>query len=485
MTAAPDPKGILVFTFQHNEDDTINVDKSLRSFFNSIHEWSDDLKDIAMPLFRMVAQLNVLCAAHRSSHASHGVGAYVSPSDDELTAWRDGRAAAAGVALVPADAVLKEAFDDFLVAHSLLCTRRRITSAAAKATHKRSATSSVNSTIQMALLKAIKLEDKLKHLVELEEVVANEGKYGVISAAESDFVLKLSCVALFREISIIIRSEVKAVAGAARRLFTVPDPLHSLASHVVKTQPGFDLIRSLQFSTVVELIDWVDAMSRVNYLMTAARSKELPEAYRTVYEEVFDLLTTEMLVNPAPITLTRLMPMVEILREKLKNRDLDPDNVVMDPPRMPPPSTPNQNFKKFKDPLEVRRLEAQADMARATHHFRSLGGERDTPSESKAKGRGGGRGRGGGPRSTSVDASGTGRNGGAGRGHMQVCYSCNGVGHKADVCPNNWSEDPNLVESHVARTTRLRSLSQQFNDHVTPGLQLDDDGYFYDAETGK
>jgi len=117
MTAAPDPKGILVFTFQHNEDDTINVDKSLRSFFNSIHEWSDDLKDIAMPLFRMVAQLNVLCAAHRSSHASHGVGAYVSPSDDELKTLRDGRAAAAGVALVPADAVLEEAFDDFLEAH--------------------------------------------------------------------------------------------------------------------------------------------------------------------------------------------------------------------------------------------------------------------------------------------------------------------------------------------------------------------------------
>ena len=58
-------------------------------------------------------------------------------------------------------------------------------------THKRSATSSVNSTIQMALLKVIKLEHKFKHLVEIEEVVANEGKYGVISAAKSDFVLKL------------------------------------------------------------------------------------------------------------------------------------------------------------------------------------------------------------------------------------------------------------------------------------------------------
>jgi len=154
MAAAPDPKGLLVFAFQHNENGTINVDKSLRSFFNQ------------------------------------------------------------------------------------LCTRRRITAAAAKTTHKRTATTSVNSTIQMALLKAIKLEDKLKHLVELEEVVANEGKYGVISAAESDFVLKLSCAALLREISIIIRSEVKAVAGAARRPFMVPDPLKSLASHVVAPNQG-------------------------------------------------------------------------------------------------------------------------------------------------------------------------------------------------------------------------------------------------------
>ena len=84
----------------------------------------------------------------------------------------------------------------------------------------------------------------------------------------------------------------------------------------------------------------------------------------------------------------------------------------------------------------------------------------------------------------SVDAGGTGRTSGAGRGHMQVCYSCNIVGHKANNTAN-WSEDPNLVESHVARTTRLRLLSQQFNEHVTPGLQLDNNGYFCDAETGK
>ena len=39
--------------------------------------------------------------------------------------------------------------------------------------------------------------------------------------------------------------------------------------------------------------------------------------------------------------------------------------------------------------------------------------------------------------------------------------------------------------SQLKRATRFRSLSQQLNDHVTPELQLDDDGYFYDAETGK
>jgi len=279
------------------------VDKSLRSFFDSIHEWSDNLKDIAMLLFCMSAQLNILCAAHQSLHAAPGGGgAYVTPSDDELATWRKKRAGAVGITPVPADVLLKEAFDDFIEAHSILCTRRRITAATAKTTHKRTATTSVNSTIQMALLKAIKLEDNLKHLVELEEVVVNEGKYGVISGAESDFVLKLNCVALFREISIIVRSEVKAVAGAARRLFMVPDPLKSKASHVVATQIWFDLIQSFKFATVVELIDWVGAMSRVNYLMTAARSKELPETYRAVYEDVFHLLTTKMLVNPSPIT---------------------------------------------------------------------------------------------------------------------------------------------------------------------------------------
>ena len=41
------------------------------------------------------------------------------------------------------------------------------------------------------------------------------------------------------------------------------------------------------------------------------------------------------------------------------------------------------------------------------------------------------------------------------------------------------------AESHVERTTRLRSMSQKFQDHLTPGLQFDDDGYFYNTVTSK
>ena len=43
---------------------------------------------------------------------------------------------------------------------------------------------------------------------------------------------------------------------------------------------------------------------------------------------------------------------------------------------MPPPSTPTLNFKKHTEPLALRRLEAEAEVFRAEHTLRSLGGGR-------------------------------------------------------------------------------------------------------------
>jgi len=92
------------------------------------------------------------------------------------------------------------------------------------------ATKSINTALQKALLVAIKTEVKLKHPANMPEVVENEQKFGVISVAESDFVLNLSLIAFFLQMSTLIRSEVKAVAGAARKLFIQPDVFRSLAS---------------------------------------------------------------------------------------------------------------------------------------------------------------------------------------------------------------------------------------------------------------
>jgi hypothetical protein len=101
---------------------------------------------------------------------------------------------------------------------------------------------------------AIEKEVKLKHLSDIPEVVENEQKLGVMSVAESNFVMKLSSVALFLQMSTIIRSEVKAVAGAARKLFMTPDIFRSLASHITAIQPGFDLLRSYHIASIDDLI---------------------------------------------------------------------------------------------------------------------------------------------------------------------------------------------------------------------------------------
>jgi len=157
-------------------------------------------------------------------------------------------------------------YTDYLIGHDLLCTRYKITAAAAKAVQKRTATKHIHTALQKAMLVAIEKEVKLKHLLDIPEVVENEQKFGVISVAESSFVMNLSSIALFLQMSIIIRSEVKAVAGAARKLFMTLDVFWSLASHITAIQPGFDLLRSYRFASVDDLIAWLAVMSRINYL---------------------------------------------------------------------------------------------------------------------------------------------------------------------------------------------------------------------------
>jgi len=171
----------------------------------------------------------------------------------------------------------------------------------------------INTALQKALLVAIEKEDKLKHLSDIPEVVENKQKFGVMSVAESNFVMKFSSIALFLQMSIIIRNEVKAVAGAALKLFMLPDVFRTLTSHVIVIQPGFDLLRSYHFASVDDLIAWLPVMSRINHLQESATSTWLPAQLSAVYLDVFDKLSADMFNNPALFTLERLTPIVELL----------------------------------------------------------------------------------------------------------------------------------------------------------------------------
>ena len=381
--------------------------------------------------------------------------------------------------------MLNEAYTDYLGGHDLLCTRYKITPAAAKAVQKCTATKHINTALQKALLVAIEKEVKLKHLSDIPKVVENEQKFGVLSMTESDFVMKLSSIALFLQMSTIIRSEVKAVAGAARKLFMTPDIFRSLASHITAIQPGFDLLRSYHFASVDDLIAWLAVMSRINYLQEAATSTQLPAQLSAVYLDVFDKLSADMFNNPAPFTLERLTPIVELLREMLATRSLDADNVIMDPPQMPPPSTPTPNFKKHNEPLAIRRLEAEAEVFRAEHTLRSLGGGRGHDGDrsfstdgriqhgGERKGRGVGRG------------AGRGNRGNRDRVHFEpdetkTCLKCNGQGHLANVCPSESAGEAQSARNRatpVQTNARLRALSQELTeaDKRLFGDEWDDD----------
>ena len=120
--------------------------------------------------------------------------------------------------------------------------------------------------------------------------------------------MKLSLIALFLQMSTIIRSEVKKVAGAARKLFMTPDIFRSLSSHITAIQPGFDLLHSYHFALVDDLIAWLAMMSRINYLQEAATSTQLPAQLSAVYLDVFDKLSADMFNYPAPFTQERLTP---------------------------------------------------------------------------------------------------------------------------------------------------------------------------------
>jgi len=179
-----------------------------------------------------------------------------------------------------------------------------------------------------------------------------------------------------------------------------------------------------------------------------------------------------MFNNPAPFTLERLTSIVELLREMLATRSLDADNVIMDSPQMPPPSTPTPNFKKHTEPLALCHLEVEAEVFHAEHTLRSLGGgrghDRDRIFSTDGRIQNGGEWQGRGV------GRGAGRRNRGNRDRVyfepdetKTCYKCNGQGHLANVCTSESAGEPESARKRTTQPqtkTRLRVLSQELTE---------------------
>jgi len=440
MSAPADSlKHHISFAFVKDDEGAIDVPKTFRAFYTDLLNSSDVGSDAQLCILRMAVQLVTLHAAHRAAHAALGAGGgiYTAPTQADFLQWRDGHV---GPPAVLPDDLLASAYADLLSAINNLYGRQKITLAntadmrARRVAARRKFLEICNAQLQHALLNCIKDQPKLKHIKDIPSVVNNLNNFGVISTVDSEMVGALSFIDAFIKTFCIVRCEVEAVAGAASKLFMEPDPFKSLATHISSIKPGIDLLREQNHLTIDDLINWIDVMTRVNYLRVAA-SSDLPPNVLDVYQKSFDTLTKEMASNPATYTKERFAIIESELRTMLDNRKIDPDNIEL-PSTLPighivagniPSATTFRKQAAFGAPREetvreelirLRALKDEAELASLRSFARDKG--------HRIRGRG--RGRGGmaqlGPPRSPVPTPHTGA----------PCFTCGEPGCRPGIC---------------------------------------------------
>ena len=407
MSAPADSlKHHISFAFVKDDEGAIDVPKTFRAFYTDLLNSSDVGSDAQLCILRMTVQFVTLPAAHRAAHAALGAGGgiYTAPTQADFLQWRDGHV---GPPAVLPDDLLASAYADLLSAINNLYGRQKITLAntadmrARRVAARRKFLEICNAQLQHALLNCIKDQPKLKHIKDIPSVVNNLNNFGVISTVDSEMVGALSFIDAFIKTFCIVRCEVEAVAGAASKLFMEPDPFKSLATHISSIKPGIDLLREQNHLTIDDLINWIDVMTRVNYLRVAA-SSDLPPNVLDVYQKSFDTLTKEMASNPATYTKERFAIIESELRTMLDNRKIDPDNIEL-PSTLPAGHivagniTAATTFRKqvaFSAPQEetareelisLRALKDKAELAR----LRSFARDKGHRIRGRGRGRGG------------------------------------------------------------------------------------------------
>jgi hypothetical protein len=97
-------------------------------------------------------------------------------------------------------------------------------------------------------------------------------------------------------------------------LFNSPDLCAGLEAYKKSTEAWFLSVKSMNFRTAFDQLDWLQASSRLHFIYKCSQSPEVPRPLRQLYINLFQKVCAEQTANPNPITTRRLTVMEEIFR---------------------------------------------------------------------------------------------------------------------------------------------------------------------------
>jgi len=97
-------------------------------------------------------------------------------------------------------------------------------------------------------------------------------------------------------------------------LFNAPALCAGLEAHKKSTEAWFLSVKSMNFRSALDQLDWLEASSILNFIFLASQSPDMPRPLRQLYINLFQKICAEQTLNPNPITLRRLNVMLAVFR---------------------------------------------------------------------------------------------------------------------------------------------------------------------------
>jgi hypothetical protein len=97
-------------------------------------------------------------------------------------------------------------------------------------------------------------------------------------------------------------------------LFNAPALCAGLEAHKKSTEAWFLSVKSMNFRSALDQLDWLEASSILHFIFLASQSPDVPRPLRQLYINLFQKICAEQTANPNPITLRRLNVMLAVFR---------------------------------------------------------------------------------------------------------------------------------------------------------------------------